>query len=74
MNFEKIWYETSPYLYLLVGLFVLISIDGPFAKACGLILLLAAALILQMRWMFRAKQNRERAKAITRKTAGVRTR
>ncbi len=71
MDFEKIWYESSPYLYGLAGCIALLAIDGPFAKACGLILLLAAGLIIQMRWAFRSKESRARAKSGSRKTAGI---
>jgi hypothetical protein len=74
MNLERIWYESSPYLYLIVGLYVLLGMEGPLAKACGLLLLVTSALILQMRWSFRKRENRERLKAASRKTAGVRAR
>lgn len=52
MSFEEIWYELSPYLYVLGGVLALFN-DNMLAMVCGLMLMSAAATIIRMRWVHR---------------------
>ncbi len=53
MDLEELWYETSPFIYALLGLAVLLNTDGFLAKASGALLLVASATVLRLRWKAR---------------------
>ena len=53
MSLADIWYETSPYLYALLGTVVLFGSEGTLAKLSGGLLVVAAITILRMRWTYR---------------------
>ena len=63
MSIEDIWYESSPYVYLLTGLAALAWSDGTMATVSALLLLIAAATILRLRWVHRRGQATARAQA-----------
>jgi hypothetical protein len=63
MSIEDVWYESSPYLYLLAGLAALAWSEGTMATVSALLLLLAAATILRLRWVHRRGQAAARAQA-----------
>ena len=62
MSIEDIWYESSPFVYLLAGIVALVWSEGTLATVSALLLLLAAGTILRLRWVHR----RGRAAARTR--------
>jgi multisubunit Na+/H+ antiporter MnhC subunit len=51
-GFEPFWYETSPYIYILVGVFAILASDT-LSKVFGIVLLTAAATIIGMRISYR---------------------
>jgi hypothetical protein len=63
MSIEDIWYESSPYVYLLAGLAALAWSDGTMATVSALLLLIAAATILRLRWVHRRRRAAARARA-----------
>jgi len=67
MSIEELWYESSPYLYVFIGVLVLIGSPGGLGKASGGLLLVAAGTILRLRWVHRheraAARERKRAEA-----------
>lgn len=63
MSIEDIWYESSPYVYLLAALAVLAWSDGTMATVSALLLLIAAATILRLRWVHRRARATARARA-----------
>lgn len=63
MSLEDIWYESSPYIYVIAGITVLASAEGSLAIASALLLLIAAGTILRLRWVHRRGQANARAQA-----------
>ena len=63
MSLEDIWYESSPYIYLLAGIVALVWSEGRLATMSALLLLIAAATILRLRWVHRRGQANARAQA-----------
>jgi hypothetical protein len=55
MDYETIWYETSPYLYTFAGIGAALSTDVQFGKISGILLLVAALTIIRLRWRSRRK-------------------
>ncbi len=62
MSLEDIWYESSPYVYLIAGIVVLASAEGSLAIASALLLLIASATILRLRWVHRRGRAATRTK------------
>lgn len=64
-SLEEIWYETSPYVYALIGALVLLGAESTLATVSGGLLLLASATIMRLRWKHRhqrrARQTDERS-------------
>ncbi|MGI9024021.1 MAG: hypothetical protein ACR2GP_00250 [Burkholderiaceae bacterium] len=54
MDLETLWYEISPYLYAVCGLFLLSygSASG-LLKVSGILLIIAALTIVRLRWVYR---------------------
>jgi uncharacterized membrane protein YphA (DoxX/SURF4 family) len=50
---EKFWYEVSPYIYVVLGLLVIVGRFSLVATVFGALLLTAAAIILRLRWAYR---------------------
>ncbi|RPH67110.1 MAG: hypothetical protein EHM83_02310 [Burkholderiales bacterium] len=63
MSLEDIWYESSPYVYLLSGVATLVGSEGVLGTASALLLLIAAATILRLRWSHRQRGAAARARA-----------
>lgn len=53
MNLEAIWYEYSPYVYAAAGAISISNVHTAIGLISGVMLLIAAATILRMRWMYR---------------------
>lgn len=68
MDIEAIWYEGSPYIYAFVGLGSLSNYQSYIAIISGIVLLIASATILRMRWTYRraGAQQRERDERLKR--------
>lgn len=68
MDIEAIWYEGSPYIYASVGLGSLSNYQSYIAIISGVVLLIASATILRMRWTYRraGAQQRERDERLKR--------
>lgn len=49
-------YELLPYLYALGGLIAIVSIDNIFGKLCGVVLIVTAIIVHQVRARFRSKK------------------
>jgi len=49
-----VWYECSPYCYILVALLALFNSTSVLAIIFSLVLLLAAVKIMHMRWKYRS--------------------
>lgn len=56
MDIEAIWYEYSPYIYLVVGAIVIFNVESRLGMASGSVLVATAAVIMRLRWRYR--QNR----------------
>jgi hypothetical protein len=57
MKLEQIWYESSQFIYGLIGLAALLKGDSWLAYASGALLLTAAGTIIRLRWSARIKGN-----------------
>lgn len=55
-SLEEIWYETSPYVYALLGTVVLLGAESTLATSSGALLLLAAGTIVRLRWKHRQRR------------------
>jgi hypothetical protein len=62
MTLERLWYETSPYLYTALGVGTASDAPNLLMKASGLILLAAALTILGLRWVYRRDEARGHAR------------
>jgi hypothetical protein len=60
MSLERVWYETSPVVYALGGVTVLLGASDTLARVSGALLVLAAATILRMRWVYRNRRREVR--------------
>jgi len=63
MSLEEIWYETSPYVYALLSVVVVLSSDGTLATLSGCMLLAAAGTIIRLRWKHRQQRATVKAAA-----------
>ena len=64
MDLENLWYEASPFVYGIGGLFALLTQPGAILLRISGVLLIAAALtILRMRWRYRRALYRQTADA-----------
>ena len=55
MDLETIWYEVSPYMYTVVGVFALANSDERIGQLSGVLLLGAAVTVIRLRWANRRK-------------------
>jgi hypothetical protein len=55
MGLEELWYEISPYFYVLGGLLIIVALPGIWPPICGALLMFAGATILRMRWSYRKR-------------------
>ncbi|MGZ3236532.1 MAG: hypothetical protein ACXWIN_02880 [Burkholderiaceae bacterium] len=60
MDIEATWYEGSPYVYGVVGVASLSNYHSYIAVVSGIVLLIASATILRMRWTYRKMQAEKR--------------
>jgi len=60
MSLERVWYETSPIVYALGGVTVLLGASDTLARVSGALLVLAAATILRLRWVYRNRRREVR--------------
>jgi hypothetical protein len=60
MDIEAAWYEGSPYVYAAAGLGSLSNFHSYIAIISGVVLLIASATILKMRWTYRRMQAEKR--------------
>lgn len=60
MDIEATWYEASPYVYAAAGLGSLTNYHSYIALISGVVLLIASATILKMRWTYRRMQAEKR--------------
>ena len=51
---NTVWYECSPYCYILVAILAMFNSASVVAILCSLVLLLAAVKIVHMRWKYRS--------------------
>lgn len=61
-DFESLWYEISPYAYLLIGAIVLFEAYSVAAVLSSLLLMIVAIIILRMRWTHRSSGKAKRAR------------
>jgi hypothetical protein len=68
MSIEANWYEFSPYVYAAGGVASASNIESYISIVCGLMLLVAAATILRLRWRYRKNMvlQRERDERVKR--------
>jgi hypothetical protein len=59
MDFENIWYEYAPYLYLMAGVVVIEEIGSILGTCAGIAMLAGAARVLLLRWNHRATHHRK---------------
>ena len=59
MDFEVLWYEASPYIYVIVGIIAMIYASSYLAMLPGGLLIAAAVTILRMRRSYRRAQEVE---------------
>lgn len=52
MDLESIWYEMAPYAYVFTGAYSA-STDSRLATVSGILLVVAAVVIIRMRWSYR---------------------
>lgn len=69
MSFERLWYETSPYVYGLVGIMVMLGFQEALGRLSGALLLAAAGAILWLRWVNRHRRDDTRAEAARKRLA-----
>lgn len=55
MDFESIWYEHSPKLYIVLGFYFLWETDTKIGIFASALLIAASGAILGMRWAYRNK-------------------
>ncbi len=55
MDFETIWYEVSPYVYTVSGLYVVAAADAAMGRWSGALLRVAAVTIIRLRWAHRRR-------------------
>jgi hypothetical protein len=60
MDIEATWYEASPYVYAAAGCGSLSNYHSYIAIVSGIVLLIASATILKMRWTYRKIQAEKR--------------
>lgn len=60
MDIEAVWYEGSPYVYAAAGIGSLTNYHSYIAIMSGVVLLIASATILKMRWTYRTMQAEKR--------------
>ncbi len=54
MQLERLWYETSPYLYLVAGTAAALDARGSMLLAAsGMALFVLAATVIGLRWIYR---------------------
>lgn len=53
MKLEELWYESSPYVYLAVGVLAAALADSALSYGSSALLLIAGATIVRMRWVYR---------------------
>ena len=63
VNLETVWYESAPYLYMVVGL-ISVFRGSVLAQVSGLLLITASLTILRLRWVYRRKQDAKVESAI----------
>jgi hypothetical protein len=63
MDLETCWYEFSPYLYVVVGLVSIFYATTAMGNVAGVLLIVAAATILRLRWVHRRAEDRKIRKA-----------
>lgn len=64
MDIEQLWYELSPYLYALAGMLALYHSRSGLPLFSGVLLLVASATILRLRWTNRRRQDLKVQKAL----------
>ena len=69
MSFERLWYETSPYVYGLLGIVVMLGFEETLGRLSGALLVVAAGTILWLRWVNRHRRDDIRAKAARKRLA-----
>ena len=69
MSIEELWYEASPYIYVLLGVAVLFGSNETLGLASGGLLLLAAGTILRLRWLHRHRRTEREAASMRRTRA-----
>ena len=71
MDFESIWYEHSPKLYIVLGFYFLWETDTKIGIFASALLIAASGAILGMRWAYRNKNPGARRGNHKRNPAGV---
>jgi NhaP-type Na+/H+ or K+/H+ antiporter len=69
MSIEELWYEASPYIYILLGITVLFGSNETLGLASGGLLLVAAGTILRLRWLHRHRRNERDTRSMRRTQA-----
>lgn len=64
MDIETIWYEYTPYLYAIVGIVSILHIGSLIGICFGLLLIVAAGLIILVRHNYRKSQSGEKERRI----------
>ena len=62
MDFETIWYEYTPYLYVIVGMMFMLHIGSLIGMFFGGLLVAAAGLIIYKRRNYRKSQSMQSGK------------
>ncbi|OGB27245.1 MAG: hypothetical protein A3I66_10020 [Burkholderiales bacterium RIFCSPLOWO2_02_FULL_57_36] len=65
MDFETIWYEYTPYLYAIAGIMSILHIGSVIGICFGLLLIVAAGLIIWLRHNYRRSQSDKNERRIT---------
>lgn len=65
MDFETIWYEYTPYLYAIAGIIFILHVGSVIGICFGLLLVVAAGLIIFLRHNYRKSQSGQKEHRIT---------
>lgn len=66
MNLEVCWYEFSPYIYAVLGVFSIVFSTSFIGVISGGLFIMAAATTIRLRWHYRRSQEAKVKRAIRR--------
>lgn len=64
MTFERLWYESSPYLYAATGFATAAHATNLLMKGSGIVLLATSLTVVGLRWIYRHDEARTTARRL----------